>query len=199
MRLLAVFSVATSLIAGVAAIGDCDAGPWGDLLAIGDIHDDSKVDIDICETQWKQGRVVKGIEVWADKNSIAGIQLTYSNDDTSHMIGSKKGEHHKKLDWDPKTVFISEVNMWSNPRATRTGKIYIKLTNGDTLDVGMDKPAETTHYMEVGAGVMLGGYGRADTAVTAWGFMFLESKVKEISIGDFKYDEDLKTVQSQRK
>jgi hypothetical protein len=104
--------LATAFIAGVAAIGDCDQGPWGNPFAIGDIHDDSKADVEICETQWKQGRVVSGIEVWATKKNLAGIQLFYSNGEESHMIGSKEGDHHQKLTWDPKLDTVDELNMW---------------------------------------------------------------------------------------
>jgi hypothetical protein len=87
----------------------------------------------------------------------------------------------------------------SNPEATRLGKIWMKLSNGNTLDVGMDKPAQKTWYMETFSGIILGGYGRADSAITAWGFLFLEDKVGKITISDFKFDEDPETFVSQQK
>lgn len=194
-----------TLVAGVVADTppDClwgDGTPFKDLAAIGDIHNkDAPTAVDICETQWKQGNVVVGIEVWATKKNLAGYQLYYSGGEKSHMIGSKEGDHYQKLEWDAKTVTISKLHMWSNPEATRTGKVYIELNDGRTLDVGMDKPAETTHYMEVGSGVLLGSFGKADSAIVALGFIFLESKVTKISLGDFKFDEDMKAYAAKQK
>ncbi|KAF2685592.1 hypothetical protein K458DRAFT_402977 [Lentithecium fluviatile CBS 122367] len=187
-------------MASVRADGLCGAAPSGQPLQwVGDVHDEDKTDVDICETQWDQGRVVKGIEVWASKWNVQGIQLTFSNDELGHMIGTKQGNKHQKLEWDPKSDTVEDVQLWSNPQATRLGKIYIKLSNGATLDIGIDKPAETAWYQETHSGIMLGAFGRADSAISAWGFMFLEDRVAKISISDFKFDEDLETFVSQRR
>jgi hypothetical protein len=63
----------------------------------------------------------------------------------------------------------------------------------------MDSPGTKTWYMETFSGIILGGYGRADSAITAWGFLFLEDHVAKISLSDFKFDEDPETFISKQK
>ncbi|KAL1607650.1 hypothetical protein SLS60_002585 [Paraconiothyrium brasiliense] len=191
MKLLnTLLGLSTALVAGVAAIGDCDSGPFAALQAVGDKHDSSKFDVDICETQWTSGQVVRGVEVWGSKNRISGISLTYSNQDKSHLIGARAGDYHQSLDWDPFTVQVTRTVLWSDKDANQLGGLRIELSNGDTLEMKVDKISESVFSPDVGSGIMLGGWGRADDHITAWGWLFLEDKVDKIQIGDFVWDQD---------
>ncbi|KAF2634120.1 hypothetical protein P280DRAFT_543952 [Massarina eburnea CBS 473.64] len=193
MKLLAtLLATSAALIASVAAIGDCDNGPFAGLQAVGDKHDASDSDIPICETQWKRGRVVKGVEVWGSKDRISGIQLTYTNDDKSNMIGARAGVYHQSLDWDPATVTVSRAVLWSDKDARQLGGLRIELSNDQNLEMKVDKISSVVFSPDVGSGILMGGWGRADDHITAWGWMFLEDKVSKISIGDFKWDQDQK-------
>ncbi|KAJ4296492.1 hypothetical protein N0V90_006537 [Kalmusia sp. IMI 367209] len=191
MKLFSIlFGLSTILVTGVAAIGDCDSGPFAALQAVGDKHDASDYDVEICETQWPYGTVVRGVEVWGSKDRISGILLTYSNQDKSHLVGARAGDYHQALDWDPFTVSVSRVVLWSDKDAKQLGGLRIELSNGDNLEMKVDKISQSVFSPDVGSGILLGGWGRADDHVTAWGWMFLEDKVATIQIGDFKWDRD---------
>jgi hypothetical protein len=191
MKLLNIlFGLSAAAISSVAAIGDCDSGPFAALQAVGDKHDASDYDVDICETQWTYGTVVRGVEVWGSKDRISGIFLTYSNQDHSHLIGAREGDYHQALDWDPFTVSVTRVVLWSDRDARQLGGIRIELSNGDTLEMKVDKISGKAFSPDVGSGILLGGWGRADDHITAWGWLFLESKVDKIQIGDFNWDQD---------
>jgi hypothetical protein len=179
-----------AFVTGVAAIGDCDSGPFAALTAVGDKHDSSQYDVEICETQWTYGRVVRGVEVWGSKDRISGIYLTYSNQDHSHLVGARDGDYHQSLNWDPFTVSVTRTVLWSDRDANQLGGIRIELSNGESLEVKVDKISGKTFSPDVGSGIMLGGWGRADDHITAWGWLFLEDKVDKIQIGDFQWDQD---------
>ena len=66
----------------------------------------------------------------------------------------------------------------------------LELSNGEALEVKMDKVSAKKFEVEVGGGIMLGGMGRADDHITAWGWLFLDGKVKKIQVSDFKWDEN---------
>lgn len=191
MKLLNILlGLSAAAISSVTAIGDCDSGPFAALQAVGDKHDASDYDVDICETQWTYGTVVRGVEVWGSKDRVSGIFLTYSNQDHSHLIGAREGDYHQAIDWDPFTVSVTRVVLWSDRDARQLGGIRIELSNGDTLEMKVDKISGKAFSPDVGSGILLGGWGRADDHITAWGWLFLESKVDKIQIGDFKWDQD---------
>ena len=182
--------LSTIAITSVAAIGDCDNGPFAARQPVGDKHDASNADVDICETQWPSGNVVRGVEVWGNKDRISGILLTYSNQEHSHLVGARAGDYHQALDWDPFTVSVSRVVLWSDKDAKQLGGIRVELSNGDNMEMKVQQISEVIFSPDVGSGIILGGYGRADDHITAWGWLFLEDKVDKIQIGDFKWDQD---------
>ncbi|KAF2447574.1 hypothetical protein P171DRAFT_518662 [Karstenula rhodostoma CBS 690.94] len=155
MKLLSTFlGLSIALVTGVAAIGDCDSGPFAALQAVGDKHDASQYDVDICETQWPHG------------------------------------DYHQALNWDPFTVSVTRTVLWSDRDANQLGGMRIELSNGEVLEMKVDKISGKTFSPDVGSGIMLGGWGRADDHITAWGWLFLEDKVDKIQIGDFRWDQD---------
>lgn len=183
--------IAGAILAVIAtAYNACEDGdrPFAPMQAVGDKHDASKYDVDICETQWNSGSVVQAIEVWGSKSRISGIQLTYSNGQKSHMIGARAGDLHQNLKWDSKTL-VTRVVLWSDWDARQLGGLRVELSNGDKLEMKQDRISTTTFSPNVGSGILLGAYGRADDHITAWGWLFLESSVDKISIGDFKWDQ----------
>lgn len=185
------FGLSAALIASVNAIGDCDSGPFAQLLPVGDKHDASDADVDICETQWPYGTAVKGIEVWGSNKRISGVLLTYTNNDHSHLMGAREGDKHESLQWDPFTQYVTRAVLWSDKNAKQLGGLRIELNDGKSLEMKIDDLSKVTLSPDVGSGILLGMFGRSDDHVTALGWMFLEDKVDKIQIGDFKWDEDL--------
>jgi hypothetical protein len=179
-----------TVITGTAAVGDCDSGPWAQRVLVGDKNDRHKADIEICETQFRQNAVVNGIQVWSDKNRITGYVLSYSNGDVSHLIGSKDGDKYQTLKWDAKLDKVTRAALWSDWDATQLGGLLIELSNGASLEAKIDRISAVKFEAEVGGGVLLGAFGRADGIVTALGWLFLENKVNKIRVTDFKWDED---------
>lgn len=195
MRYLApILSLSATLIGGAAAIGDCDQGPWGQKTVIG-AHVEEDHSIEICETRWKDGGIVDGIEMWADKKNFLGYQLHYTLGQMSHCIGSceqKAGVTYKKMYWHPDKQWVTGVSIWDNgkgdgKKGSRVGKVRIELNDGSNIEVGENNPGSEVKARMYG-GIILGAMGRANWAVHELGFMMLGAEIDRIAISDLKLD-----------
>jgi len=151
-----------------------------------------------CETKWKQGLVIKGIEVWADSNCVRAVQFKYSDDSLGNMIGKADGNINKRIMWDPISTRVEKLELWGDGKGKRLGRIKIRLSNNEEFDAGKDTLGQTTYNMVVGAGIMLGAYGGSGTDVDMLGILFLGSKVESLKITDLKLDADSKTLNEQK-
>lgn len=86
MRFIAAIVGAASFV-GIASASDCDNGPWAPVSVTG--FDGGN---QWCDTQWKSGLVITGVEVWSDGDIVNAIKFRYSD------------------------------GRWSDPRGRRTGK-----------------------------------------------------------------------------
>ncbi|PVH96209.1 hypothetical protein DM02DRAFT_688447 [Periconia macrospinosa] len=180
---------------------ECNEGPFAPLLLVGDKHDASKYDVDICEQQYTTGAVVSGVDVWGSKSRISGILLTYSNGQKSHMVGARDGDH-QKLEWGSSTT-VTSVKLWSDWDARQLGGLRIELSDNRSLDMrlgdsGKDRISAKVFSPDVGSGILLGGFGTADNHITSWGWMFLESKVEKFTVNDFKFDQSIEQYRKEK-
>ncbi|KAH7125511.1 hypothetical protein B0J11DRAFT_308099 [Dendryphion nanum] len=164
------------------AKSDCDSGPWTDVSSTGGGDGGP-----FCATKWKEGVVIKGVEVWANTKSVRAIQFYYSDGTNSQQWGKVDGDRHARMDWDPATDGISQIKTWGNGRGQYLGRVQIRTSKGKELDVGKDTNGQNTYETKVASGIMLGAFGGAGDVIDRLGFLFLKSKVDKISIDDVKF------------
>jgi hypothetical protein len=191
--LAALFSV------GVLAASDCDTGPFhGGISWVGG----SEGGDDFCATKWKQGIVITGIEAWANHETLRAIQFKYSDGSLSEVYGRADGEKNARIEWESTKTHVEKITLWGNGIGTRTGRIYVRLSDGKELDVGKDTRGQTPYEQKVDSaqtgGILLGAFGRRGFDVNALGFIFLGSKVKKIKIEDITLDDDIKTLNAKQ-
>jgi hypothetical protein len=173
------------LAASSVAAEWCEGGPWEDLLVIGNTKGGGR----FCATKWSEGTVMTGLEVWANKKGVMGIQFYYSDGSSSPLYGKIDGDRTKRLDWDPAVDTITQVRSWGNGRGQFLGRVEIKTAKGGHLDVGKDTGGQDTFEYNVGSGIMLGAFGTSGDLVDSLGFYFLRSKIDKITMDDIVFDE----------
>lgn len=169
---------AACLLTAVRA-SDCSDGPWQDVQWVG-----GQGGGDFCATKYKQGVVITGVEVWANKGGVRAIQFYYSDGTNSGQFGKIDGDRHGRLDWDPAVDGISQVKSWGNGRGQHLGRVQIRTKKGAELDVGKDTSGQDTFESKTASGIMLGAFGRSGDLVDSLGFLFLKSKIERITIDD---------------
>jgi hypothetical protein len=169
----------------------CKDGPWEDLLVIGDTNDGDG----FCETRWSEGTVVTGIEAWASKRGVEGIQFYYSDGKPSKLYGTIVGQG-KSVHWDPSVDTITQLRSWGNGRGQHLGRLEVKTAKGEHLDQGKDTSGQDTFEYNVGSGIMLGAFGTSSSLIESLGFYFLKSKIDKISMDDVVFDETPETLNS---
>jgi hypothetical protein len=106
-----------------------------------------------CAMQFKQGFVIKRLEVWSSDHHVRGFKVTYTNDDTT-AIGTFTNDYHD-LAWDPEKVSVMRAT--GHDSGEESG-LYIKLTDGRDLKAGLphkwDKESTglATHGLLIGLG-----------------------------------------------
>ena len=175
---------ATALFAGLVHADDCENGPWNveNLNWVGGGGGQR-----FCATKYKQGVVIKGVEVWGSSSTVDGIQFTYSDDSLSPMFGKQYNDRSARLNWDPATDTISQLKLWGNGRGEYLGRIYMRLKSGGELNAGKETGSQTVYEKPADAGIMLGAFGSQGDNIDSLGVLFLKSKVVSGSITDMDW------------
>jgi hypothetical protein len=172
------------LFAGFAAADDCEQGPWQDVTSTGGGGGNR-----LCATKWKDGRVITGIEVWANKGGVQAVQFYYSDGTNSDAFGKLTDDKHARLDWDPSVDGISQIKTWGNGKGEYLGRVYVRTKKGAELDVGKDTNGQNTFETKVASGIMLGAFGASSDRIDSLGFLFLKSTVAKVSVQDVVFAE----------
>ena len=182
------FLGAAALFAGIATATDCDSGPWnpGNINWVGGDGGGA-----FCETKWKAGVVVTGLDVYATSDDIEAVQFYYSDGTSGNQWGQVNGkEPAKSIHWDPtKGETIAQLRMWGNGVGTRLGRVYLRVSSGATLDAGKDTSGQKVYEKPVDSGVMLGAFGKCGDAIDNMGILFMKSKVSAIKVTDTKFSD----------
>ncbi|KAF2751128.1 hypothetical protein M011DRAFT_473642 [Sporormia fimetaria CBS 119925] len=142
-----------------------------------------------CETRWEAGLTMTGVEAWASKKGVLAVQFFYSDGSSTPVFGKIGGDRHARLDWDPTTTGVEQVRSWGDGRAKMLGRLYMRLRNGDTLDVGKDIGGQDAFETQVHSGILMGVEGHSDDVVYKLGLRFLRSPVKKMRVGRITFDE----------
>jgi hypothetical protein len=168
---------------GVSWVGGNDGGPF-------------------CATRWKQGVVMTGIEAWANKNTLRAVQFKFSDGSLSEVFGKAEGDRNGRLEWQSTEAHVEKITLWGNGVGTRTGRIYVRLSNGKELDVGKDTSGQTPYDQtidpDITGGILIGAFGKRGDDINHLGFLFLGSKVRKIKIEEITLDDDLDNLNARQ-
>lgn len=148
-----------------------------------------------CNTNWKAGLLITGMEVWAEQYQIKGIQLTYSDGSKAPIQGNPDSDtesRHAAVTW-AETDTIQSIQMWNNSVGDAMGRISLKTTGGVKLDVGakFTQGGSGTYVPLSSSGNLIGMTGTSNDMLRQVKFWFLPSKVATAEIVQIDYDESL--------
>ena len=187
------FSVTKIAIGAAALFGlvqaqddNCGNGPWnpGNINVVGGGSRGTR----FCASKHPDGIIVTGVEVWSSSSYVERVQFTYSDKSVSPWFGKELGgDRHQKIDWDPATVTVNQLNLWGNGNARWLGRVQLGLSDGRMLDVGKDTSGQNMYSSNVESGIISGVYGGQEEGITYIGFLFLKSKIRRIEMTDLMF------------
>lgn len=178
---------------GVSALDDCDVGPYASHNFMGY---PGKYPVYFCNSKWKSGAVVTGIEVWATAWQIKGIRLEYS-DGSDHMAGTNGGDRHDVLRWDAADK-ITDMKLAVNYAGDALGLVHVEVGE-KKLDVRSDTGPSNGDEWNIGSGYMLGHAGDNGAMVSNWIPLFLGQTTGKAEITNIKFNDNLDEVNKQQK
>lgn len=195
--LLAVFSA--TLLAGVRA-DDCSDGPVDSFVGWG--KKGYNPNTPFCQTKWKAGLVVTGLEAWATKYHVSGVQFTYSDGSKGAVIGNtvfgdnKNGDNseggdgkHFAINWGAEDK-ITKMECATSKDGKALGLINIEVA-GKKLSVGSVSDGDS---VSTASGLLLGASGETNAFPSYFTPLFMGVNNNEAEIIDIKFDEDLAEV-----
>ncbi|TBU28212.1 hypothetical protein BD309DRAFT_869954 [Dichomitus squalens] len=129
--------------------------------------------------------IVKGLEVWYNSNFLLGVQVTFSDDSRTSVFG-QPSDSHASITFVPGER-ITELTLWGNGQGTRTGRIRLTTSAGQTFDVGKNTSGQKAYPAGLGSGILVGFVGRSGAAIDMLGPVFLNGSVQSISISNVVY------------
>ncbi|KAF2868772.1 hypothetical protein BDV95DRAFT_579284 [Massariosphaeria phaeospora] len=191
-----------STILSLACFGfasDCGEGPFGEAQLSGKTWDRIG-GIDYCETRWKDGLLITGIEVWANKHHVRGLQITYDNGLKSPIYGTADGDEdrHDKIAWDA-TAPVTKVTKWNNIDNDAVGRIRIEV-GGKTLEVGANiKKKNDGEDVMVHSGLLLAANGRAGDFMDSLEWKFMGATLQEATMEEITFENSIDTWNSEKR
>lgn len=185
------------LLFAITRADDCHVGPMIPATAVGGPGGKAP---GFCHTQWTNGLVVTGIEVWSQDYHITGIQLTYSDGSLSPLQGQNRDfQYHNTLSWgsqDQITVFRTGRNYERDALAILYMEVAgKKLDMTMHVDVGWNYAGDDVNF---GTGYMLGAFGEAGDFINQWAPIFM-AQSSAGSITDMVFDESLDKINEEQK
>jgi len=175
----------------------CDSGPFAPPELYG--NTDTPIQgTPYCDTNWEQGLVVIGVEVWATKFQMKGIQFTYSDNTKGPVRGQAAGDRNQAISWASGDM-VKKLQLAPNHDGDAVGKIHLEITNGQTLDLGSDVKDSNLKYVNYGGGIMLGGRGTDGAFLDRLELLFMSGTVGSATVTDVKFADDLDSWNKERK
>jgi len=133
--------------------------------------------------------IVKGLDVWWNSSTLRGIQVTFSDNTRSSVYGSAS-DNHNSITFAPGEL-ITSMTLWGNGNGTRTGRIRLTTSAGQTFDYGKNTSGQTPYDAGVGSGILVGICGRSGNDIDMLGPVFLNGAVTSIAISNVQYNPPL--------
>ncbi|KAK0701141.1 hypothetical protein B0T21DRAFT_300749 [Apiosordaria backusii] len=109
------------------------------------------------------------------KQSLRGIRVTFS-DGATQSAGVLEGES-KDYDFQQGEV-ITDMILWGDGEAKRTGRILFHTSTGGEFDHGQDTTGQGNFVMDIGSGMLIGFVGRAGKDIDKLAPVFIKTLAK---------------------
>ncbi|KAF2642686.1 hypothetical protein P280DRAFT_506049 [Massarina eburnea CBS 473.64] len=203
MRLgLLIKGLALLSLSSLGLADDCTDGldnnyVFGNPTLVGQQYSDSDKAF-YCETRWKDGLVVNGIELWANKWNVQAFRVRYSDGSWSNIHGNKdyKDVHdNKQITWDSGTR-IEKIQYYENHARDSPGSFHWKVEGEDEVDVGASSLWKSIKTADISSGLLLGVWGKADDSafISSMQLLFLKTDVESAQITDMVFDSSIDDV-----
>lgn len=183
---------------GLVYPADC---VWTDYMIAPTWTGGSQTDSDIqsiCLAKWRDGLLVTGITTWTDGTVVQGIQVTYSDGTKSDVVGRIKGKQTQGS-WDI-TDPITSGTVFGDGKGYRLGKMKLSTKSGTQVEVGQEQvrtDSGTAH--DVGGGLLMGIIVASNgEEIIRGAYLFMKDQIKDVEVTDFKFDDDINTLNSQQ-
>jgi hypothetical protein len=165
-----------------------------------------------CDTKWKHGILICGIQTWANKYHQSGFKLKYSDDTWGPVHGKlmQADEGDNWTDYEKNTVEwdcskpLQDLRMISNYAgfskyasegvSDAVGGIRLTPSGGAEFKVQGDIGKFSGTSFELGSGFLVGARGRAGDFLDTLEWRLLASPVQSAEIKSMKFKKDLNTV-----
>lgn len=139
-------AAALSLAPRLVSAGDYELGLPADNCALDDFalntgHGSLEQGSAFCIAKWKEGVLIKSIDIQSDHNALRGMIVTFT-DDTYEEVGKMdfKGasaDRRQKIELDPTVDAITKLQMWDNGWNNHdnkaVGKLILGVSNGQEI------------------------------------------------------------------
>lgn len=129
--------------------------------------------------------VVQKLQVWWDSSQIKAIQVTYADSSVSSLFGQTSGTTGS-IAFSPGERATS-FTLWGDGHGSRTGRVRITTTKGQTFDVGKNTSGQNTYTAPIGSGILVGMVGRCGNSMDMLGAVFLRDNVTSVAIDNVQY------------
>lgn len=186
-RIIAAAAALATLV-GASSATACDDGPFSASYVIGKAGGGGA----FCETKWQDGKTITGIEVWAAKWMIEGLQFSYSDGTKGALMGytTADGDRHAGIFWDEGDT-ITKMQWWKNHDQNGISKIIVETKGGKKLEKGNGQTRGDPDDIPVGSGILLAARGSYGAWVNNIDFRFMGNVAQTALVSKVKYDEDI--------
>lgn len=156
-----------------------------------------------CDTFYKDGYVITGIETWYGDSTIDGLKVYYSNGETSLVYGRHKGRG-QKTSWNPSDR-VELLSIYGNGKGEWVSRIKIRIKGGAETNHGKtedETSSQTPSQNDIGTGILLGMQiaidENEDSGIRRLGFMWLDDEIDRAVETDFQFEESLENLNSRK-
>ncbi|CAI6342026.1 unnamed protein product [Periconia digitata] len=209
-------------LAKPAAAEDCLDAPGVPGTVIGIPFTEDRKQMYACDTKWKDGLVVSGLEVWSSAFEVKGIRVIYSDGSRSPIRGQtdrlntwgskisgkpgpppEKGYGWDKIEWGTSKIekirFWGDYNWGKGPKAV--GRIQVWPQGAETdknkiLDVGSDVGDDSGGFRldNLGSGVLIGIRSISGGHLESLEFIFMDGQVRSAKIVKIDWPESIEEL-----
>jgi hypothetical protein len=169
-----------------------------------------------CDTKWKNGVLICGIQTWANKYHQRGFRMKYSDDTWGPVHGTVMQEYEgdnwtgdyakNTIEWDCSKP-LQDIRMISNYPgfgkygsegvSDAVGGIRLTAPGGVEYNVHGDIGSFSGTTFGLGSGFLVGARGRSGGFLDTLEWRLLASPVQSAEIKSMKFKKDLNTVNKQ--
>jgi len=157
-----------------------------------------------CASKYKEGILVKSLEVQADHNGVRGMIVTFT-DNSYEQAGHMEFEDvdhslRQKAEFDPLVDTVTKAEIWANGNnhndGRAVGRFVFETSNGGKIDVGHgDTDGVEPNRLDIGrSGMLMGVGGRSGANIDRIELLFASDPIKKRSVEDMEISPTIEEI-----